>query len=194
MSVGKILKKIRKEKGMTQVEFAKHLDMSRSFIGDIENDRYVPNPNTIKKLSEKLGISTYYLTTGEKLLIDLLQEDDHYVPQDDDDSRLSATSWNFGPEKYEERLKKDLLELTKIKMSESEHSLLRLTLTFMWQSTAKEMDDFSVILRALATNRNAHQRDASSYNNENRLEKADGVTERFREFVYSYYKITEDSD
>lgn len=75
MSVGRILKEIRKEKGMTQVEFAKHLDMSRSFIGDIENDRYVPNPNTIQKIADKLNISTYYLTTGEKTSDDMTEDE-----------------------------------------------------------------------------------------------------------------------
>lgn len=193
MSVGKILKKIRKEKGMTQVEFAKYLDMSRSFIGDIENDRYVPNPNTIKKLADKLNISTYYLTTGEKLLRDLLQEDMDTI-SDEEFSEIANRGQEFILKEREENLRNDLIELSNSKLSASEHGLLRLTITFMQESSASEIDEFVDIIRALSTNRYAHQRDSSSYSNEDRLEKANGVIEQFRKFVYSYYKITEDSD
>lgn len=193
MSVGKILKKIRKEKGMTQVEFAKYLDMSRSFIGDIENDRYVPNPNTIKKLADKLNISTYYLTTGEKLLRDLLQEDMDTI-SDEEFSEIANRGQEFILKEREEKLRNDLIELSNSKLSASEHGLLRLTITFMQESSASEIDEFVDIIRALSTNRYAHQRDSSSYSNEDRLEKGNGVIEQFRKFVYSYYKITEDSD
>lgn len=193
MSIGKILKKIRKEKGMTQVEFAKYLDMSRSFIGDIENDRYVPNPNTIKKLADKLNISTYYLTTGEKLLRDLLQEDMDTI-SDEEFSEIANRGQEFILKEREEKLRNDLIELSNSKLSASEHGLLRLTITFMQESSASEIDEFVDIIRALSTNRYAHQRDSSSYSNEDRLEKGNGVIEQFRKFVYSYYKITEDSD
>ena len=39
MNIGENIKKVRKEQNATQEEFAKKLEISRSYLSDIENNR-----------------------------------------------------------------------------------------------------------------------------------------------------------
>lgn len=57
MSIGSKLKDQRKKKGLTQVELAEKANMSRSYIADIERDRYNPSVDTLKTISDALGIN-----------------------------------------------------------------------------------------------------------------------------------------
>ena len=47
MSIGGKIKDLRKERKLTQVELAKKSNISRSYLTDIENDRYNPSIETI---------------------------------------------------------------------------------------------------------------------------------------------------
>ena len=185
MSVGKTLKKIRKEKGMTQVEFAKLLDMSRSFIGDIENERYIPNPHTVTKISDKLGISVYYLTTGKKTLEDISESE----------FKELVTQYQIENQLEIKQSFKDMInELLEVDVSISQKALLRLTVTFMQQSSDEEMDELTHILRALSTNRYAYSSNLSDYDINYRIKKADGIINDFKHFVYEYYQIDSDTN
>lgn len=64
-NIGENIKKIRKHKKMTQDEFASLIGFSRSYLGDLENNRKNPSADTITKLSKSLGVSEAYLFTGE---------------------------------------------------------------------------------------------------------------------------------
>src|SRR5699024_7540590 len=68
-------KQIRKEKKLTQQELAKLMGISRSYLSDVENNRYNPSTKTIEALAEKLDVSMLYLTTGQKALRDLTDEE-----------------------------------------------------------------------------------------------------------------------
>lgn len=57
----KILKKLREEKGITQSELGKALDISPSAIGMYEQGRRVPDVPTLKKMSAFFGVSIDYL-------------------------------------------------------------------------------------------------------------------------------------
>lgn len=57
----KILKKLREEKGMTQSELGKALEISPSAIGMYEQGRRVPDVPTLKKMSAFFGVSIDYL-------------------------------------------------------------------------------------------------------------------------------------
>lgn len=70
-SVGQNIKRLRKEKSLTQEEMAKKLGISRSYLANLEAGRKNVGEATIKSMSEKSGISMYYLTTGTKLMSDL---------------------------------------------------------------------------------------------------------------------------
>lgn len=65
MEFGQQLKAIRKEKGMTQVQLAKFLDVSDACICNWENGKYTPNRFGIEVITEKLGIDCSYLARGK---------------------------------------------------------------------------------------------------------------------------------
>lgn len=53
--IGKALKRIRGKK--TQSEFAERIGISRSYLGDLENNRKNPSIETLSKIANKLDIS-----------------------------------------------------------------------------------------------------------------------------------------
>lgn len=65
MEFGQQLKSIRKEKGMTQVEFAEFLDVSEATICNWEKGKFTPNYFGIEVLKAKLGIDCSYLARGK---------------------------------------------------------------------------------------------------------------------------------
>lgn len=75
LSIGENLKLIRKQKKQSQTLFAKSLGISRTYLSDLENDRKSPSVETVKKIADKLNISTLYLLEGEKTFEDLSIED-----------------------------------------------------------------------------------------------------------------------
>ncbi|MED1557558.1 helix-turn-helix transcriptional regulator [Bacillus paramycoides] len=50
-TLGNIIKESRKNKGLLQVEVAKSTDISRNYLSDIENDRYVPSLKTFLRIA-----------------------------------------------------------------------------------------------------------------------------------------------
>lgn len=64
--VSKNLKKIRKEKGMTQEELAQKINVTRQAISNWENDKSQPDIEALKKISDILQIEIEELIYGEK--------------------------------------------------------------------------------------------------------------------------------
>lgn len=65
MEFGQQLKAIRKEKGMTQVQLAKFLDVSEASICNWEKGNFTPNRFGIEVITEKLGIDCSHLSRGK---------------------------------------------------------------------------------------------------------------------------------
>lgn len=57
MSIGKRIKDLRKLNKLTQVELAKKSNISRSYLADIENDRYNASVDTLKAIANSLNVS-----------------------------------------------------------------------------------------------------------------------------------------
>lgn len=55
----------RKEKGLSQQEFADIIGVSRGYIGDIERNRSDPSSNFLTLLASRLNISADWVLTGE---------------------------------------------------------------------------------------------------------------------------------
>jgi transcriptional regulator with XRE-family HTH domain len=55
--LGNNLKRIRTEKGISQGDIARELDVSRGFISNIENGKTNPTLATIAKLAKVVGVS-----------------------------------------------------------------------------------------------------------------------------------------
>ena len=55
--LGKNLKRIRLEKGITQGDIVRSLGVSRSFVSNIENGKTNPTLSTISKLAKAIGVT-----------------------------------------------------------------------------------------------------------------------------------------
>ncbi len=77
MIVGEKIKKKRKELGLTLKQLSSKIDISISFLSDIENNRSKPSLDRLKEIAEGLECSVSYLL-GEEVLEEkkryLLQE------------------------------------------------------------------------------------------------------------------------
>nr|WP_228480545.1 helix-turn-helix transcriptional regulator [Staphylococcus aureus] len=76
MNIGDNIKKIRKEKNITQSELAKSLEISQSYLSDLENNRKNLGINTVEKIAKKLNVTIGYLTSGNKMLGDLTEKEE----------------------------------------------------------------------------------------------------------------------
>lgn len=65
MSIGQKIKSFRKENNLTQKELAKKSNISRSYLADIENDRYNASLDTLKSIANSLEVN----------ISDLIEED-----------------------------------------------------------------------------------------------------------------------
>nr|CAA26567.1 unnamed protein product [Bacillus phage phi105] len=68
MTVGQRIKAIRKERKLTQVQLAEKANLSRSYLADIERDRYNPSLSTLEAVAGALGIQVSAIV-GEETLI-----------------------------------------------------------------------------------------------------------------------------
>ena len=57
IKLGKNLKRIRTEKGISQGDIARALNVGRSFITNIENGKTNPTLATIAKIAKAIGVS-----------------------------------------------------------------------------------------------------------------------------------------
>lgn len=66
MSIGNNIKKCRKEKGLTQIELALASKISRNALINYENDKRVPNLDTLEKIRVALDVSLIDLASNEE--------------------------------------------------------------------------------------------------------------------------------
>ncbi len=55
--LGRNLKRIRTEKGISQVDIARSLGVSRGFVSNVENGKTNPTLATITKLATAIGVT-----------------------------------------------------------------------------------------------------------------------------------------
>lgn len=68
---GDLIKQERKAHGYTQKALAEHACISRTYLADIERNRYNPSMTTLQRIAQALGISIHAL---------LPHESDHAAP------------------------------------------------------------------------------------------------------------------
>lgn len=56
MSIGSRVKELRKAQKMTQIQLASKANMSRSYLADLEGDRYNPSLNTLQAIAVALNV------------------------------------------------------------------------------------------------------------------------------------------
>ncbi|WP_019123336.1 helix-turn-helix domain-containing protein [Brevibacillus massiliensis] len=67
MSIGSNIRFFRKQNKMTQTELAKKSGISRSYLADIEHDRYNPSLDVLKSVAEALQVGTHMLLADNPL-------------------------------------------------------------------------------------------------------------------------------
>ena len=74
MSLGKVIRKYRKIRNLTQEEMAEVLEISATFYGGIERGRKRISIEKILLAYERLGLDPTYLLTGERRSGKLMEE------------------------------------------------------------------------------------------------------------------------
>ena len=65
MSIGSRIKDLRKTRGLTQILLAQKASISRSYLADIEGDRYNPSVETLKSIALALHVDPAYFVTTD---------------------------------------------------------------------------------------------------------------------------------
>lgn len=85
MTFGKRLRRLRKEKGLTQKELGMKIGVGRTTISEYESGKIVPRQDGLVKLAEELNVTVDYLTCNHEVreIIDTLRiepkPDRHYT-------------------------------------------------------------------------------------------------------------------
>ncbi len=66
MSIGENIRKYRNERGFTQKELAEKSNLSRSYLADLERDRYNPSLDSLKLIADSLEIDVSVLLGEDK--------------------------------------------------------------------------------------------------------------------------------
>lgn len=79
--IGKRIREIREKKRISQTEAARHANIARPYLSDLERGRTMPSINTLQLLSKALNcsISDFFITTEPKIEDCIIQES-LYVP------------------------------------------------------------------------------------------------------------------
>ncbi len=67
MSIGARIKGFRKQKGLTQVQLSKNAGISRSYLADVEANRYNPSLSMLMDLAQALGITVSCLLDDREI-------------------------------------------------------------------------------------------------------------------------------
>ncbi|MFM1652579.1 helix-turn-helix domain-containing protein [Brevibacillus sp. B_LB10_24] len=67
MSIGSNIRFFRKQSKMTQTELAEKAGISRSYLADIEHDRYNPSLDVLKSVATALQVGTHLLLSDNPL-------------------------------------------------------------------------------------------------------------------------------
>lgn len=65
MTLGEAIREKRLQKGMTQLELSQEIEVSRTFVADLERDRYTPSFKTLKKLALILDLDVNFLLRND---------------------------------------------------------------------------------------------------------------------------------
>ncbi|MGD9994033.1 MAG: helix-turn-helix domain-containing protein [Salinivirgaceae bacterium] len=80
MQIGATIKKLRKEKGITQIDFSKRCGISQTYLSQIENDERNPTVDVLEKISNVLEIP-YPVLSFLSITIDSVPEDKKEIYQ-----------------------------------------------------------------------------------------------------------------
>lgn len=74
MSIGSRIKELRKLNKLTQIELSKKANISRSYLADIENDRYNASVDTLKSIANSLNVNLSDILSTDEQIVDRKKE------------------------------------------------------------------------------------------------------------------------
>lgn len=173
MTIGDNVKKIRKEKKLTQQKLADEIGISRSYLGDIENNRNNPSEKTMYSLAEKLNVSMFYLTTGNKTVEDF----------SNNEISEAFRTLNINSEN---ELKKELKQLIDSELSFAEVNYLINSLSFLKECNEEDLMTFAALIRTIRQTSPAYienLKEDGSYNKEELKNFINETTDQFKKFL-----------
>lgn len=129
MFIGYRLQKLRKKRKLTQKALAKMSGISRSYLSDIEHNRYNPSFDTIENLAKSLKLDL------KSFFDDTLLEEDYYLKPLREELEDDLNSLK---EDYKEELDKDLKIAKKGSLSKKETLNIKEDL----EKTLNNLDNF----------------------------------------------------
>jgi transcriptional regulator with XRE-family HTH domain len=121
MEIGGRIKQLRKQKGMTLKDLSAKIDMSVSFISDIENEKSLPSLKRCKEIAHGLNVSVSSLL-GEKTQENSISSNDgeyNITFTGSDAERLSDLLYDFDEWRNEDR--KELISYLTAKKAAKNH-------------------------------------------------------------------------
>lgn len=80
MNLNENIKKLRMERGLNQVEFARRMSVTKQCVSNWENDNVVPSVEMLMRLADFFSVSTdYLLGRTEQRVLDVGDLDDTRV-------------------------------------------------------------------------------------------------------------------
>lgn len=61
MNIGENIRLNREKSGMTQEQLAQKAEVTRNYISDLENNRYIPSVKTLTKIAKVLNMNLDFL-------------------------------------------------------------------------------------------------------------------------------------
>ena len=84
MNLGDQIKKYRKQNGFTQLQLSDKSNISRSYLADIEKNRYNPSLETLKAIAQALNITLGTLISDNDKISEAVE--DFYYDNDNQES------------------------------------------------------------------------------------------------------------
>ena len=72
MNIGIVIKEVRKQKGLTQLDLSEHANLSKRTIQRIENDEVEPTFYSLKSVGEILEVDLLGIIAGAFIIVEIL--------------------------------------------------------------------------------------------------------------------------
>ncbi|GBD79436.1 hypothetical protein TEHD86_1783 [Tetragenococcus halophilus subsp. halophilus] len=117
MSFGENIKNLRLESGKTQKEFAQMLDISKSYMSELESNKRNPSIETVNKIAKKLNVSSIYLLYGKRAVLSDNKnelESENFNAQKFVEEKILDKDGNLSEESENERINSILKKIARI--------------------------------------------------------------------------------
>lgn len=132
MTIGENIRRIRKEKGITQKELGERLNMTQSAIGQFENNKTSPKKDTIEKIASALSVKPSELMKGVWETLDKKHSDEientvkhlefiDFLKSSGYSHDYQVTKWHYGEVIDEPNIREKIVDESETTLSKDGH-------------------------------------------------------------------------